>query len=210
MNIKSFDVFNESKLGKGPKGKDLTTFIRYGGLDLKRQDGYGSTTFHAPPSPRGIYAFPKTMQELFLVGSIDKFQPGTYPKVPEYPGNDASQEELEKFHKDSDAFDWDEYDKKRKKIFHNIRKEFKKTSGNVWHHLGEYCKNVDIIDRHNSWVKTDIATWQKSFSKASLTDRYGEDFGGSEGRGEHSINTARGLTGMYSKDRYEVFFDEKV
>ncbi len=202
--IKSFKSF------KGPKGKDLSTFVRFGGLDLKKQDGYGSTTFHAPPAPRGIYAFPKIAQEMFLVGSLDKFQPGIIAKTPEYPGEDVSPEEMEKWEKEADTFDWDKHSKNRRKRFSEIRREFRKTSGDIWHHLGEHCKNVDVIDRHNSWVKTSISTWQKAFSKASLNDRYGEDFGTKTGRGEHSINTTRGLTGMYSKDRYEVFFDEKV
>ena len=191
-NIKSFRKFN------GPKGKDLSVFVRFGGLDLKNQKGYGKDTFHAPPASRGIYAFPKIAQEHFLVGSLDKFQPSILPKDPDW----------DKMTDD----DYKKHEKRRKRIYSNIRKEFRKTTGNIWHHLGEHCKPNEIIDTHGSWVKTDIATWQKAFSKASLTDRYGEDFGGrsNKGRGEHSINAARGITGMYAKDRYEVFFDEKV
>ena len=150
-HIKKFESF-------GPKGKDLTTFVRFGGLDLKNQQGHGKDNFHSPPATRGFYAFPKIAQSLFLIGS----------------------------------------------------KEFVKTDGDIWHHLGEYCKPNEVISRHNSWVKTSIATWQKAFSKSSLNNRYGEDFNGSTGRGENSINSTRGINGYYSKDEYEVFFDEKV
>ena len=109
-----------------------------------------------------------------------------------------------------------EDDKKARQIRRNIRKEFTKTTGDIWHHFGEHCKPNEIIDTHGSWVKTSIQTWQKAFSKASLHDRYGEEYGSGwepgddKNRGERSINAARGLSGMYSKDHYEVFFDEKV
>ena len=70
-------------------------------------------------------------------------------------------------------------------------------------------KHNEIIDSHGSWVKTSIDTWQKAFSKSSLSDRYGKGFG-DETRGEESINKTKGISGWYSKDHYEVFFDEKV
>lgn len=196
--IKKFKDF------KGPKGKDLSTFVRFGGLDLKTQRGYGrSDTFHSPPASRGFYAFPKCAQEMFLIGSMDKFQPGTMPKEPKW--NDLPDEDYKEISKT--------HSKRQRKILQNIRKEFKKTTGNIWHHLGEHCKESDIISRHGSWVKTTIDTWQKAFSKTSLKNRYGEDWaawGSARGRGESSINSTRGISGAYSKDHYEVFFDEKV
>lgn len=210
--VESFKSFKEKK---SPKGKDLTIFVRFGGLDLKNQKGYGAKNFHSPPASRGFYAFPKVAQVMFLVGSLDKFQPGIIAKTPEYPGDNATPDELEKWEKERDEFDWDKHEKDRKKRFAEIRKEFRKTTGNIWHHLGEFCKPQEIIDSHGSWVKTSIAEWQKAFSKSSLTNRYGEDFGGrndrpNKGRGETSINSTRGINGYYSKDNYEVFFDEKV
>jgi hypothetical protein len=202
MKIERFDKFRPNK---GPKGKDLSKFVRFGGLDLKNQKGYGSDTFHAPPATRGFYAFPKCAQEFFLIGSMDKFQPGTMPKDPDW--SKLSGEEATKVST--------QHDKKRRKILQNIRKEFTKTDGNIWHHLGEFCKPVDIIDRHGSWVKTTIEIWQKAFSKSSLNNRYGEDFmgdkfSGGKGRGIDSVNSARGINGMYCRDNLEVFFDEKV
>ena len=187
---------------KGPKGKDLSVFVRFGGLDLKNQKGYtnNNPTYHSPPSRRGFYAFPKSMQEHFLIGSIDKYQPGIFPKD-KIDWNKLTDDEYDKVAKD--------VNRKYRKIKRTIRKEFTKTTGNIWHHLGEYCKPSDIIDEHGSWVKTTIQVWHKAFSKRSLNDRYGEDFG--YGTSAHkSINNAKGLSGYYSKDDYEVFFDEKV
>lgn len=193
--IKSFKDYSK-KVSKGPKGKDLSTFVRFGGLDLKTQKGYGNDTFHSPPASRGFYAFPKVAQEHFLIGSLGEYQPGVLPKSPDW----------NKFTDD----DYKKWDKKIDKIYKSIRKEFRKTTGNIWHHLGEHCKPSDIIDSHGSWVKTPIAVWQKAFSKESLNLRYGEDFGTGTGRGESSINNISKVSGYYSKDHFEVFFDEKV
>lgn len=216
--LKSFKDYSK-KISKGPKGKDLGTFVRFGGLDLKTQKGYGGDTFHSPPAPRGFYAFPKVAQEHFLIGSLDKYQPGILPKTPEYPYDKQIEidgkwcltpEDQEKWDKESSKFDWDKYSKSRKKIYQSIRREFRKTTGNIWHHLGEHCKPSDIIDSSGSWVKTSIAVWQRAFSKESLNLRYGDDFGTGTGRGESSINNISKVSGYYSKDHLEVFFDEKV
>ena len=220
-HVTTYKLFEgEKPKRKGPKGKDLSIFVRFGGLDLKTQKGYSSKdegTFHAPPAPRGFYAMPKIAQELFLVGSLDKTQPSIFAKAPEYPeykeiNGELSKEDQEKWEKESDAFDWDKHNKNRDKRYTEIRKEFKKIDGNIWHHLVDMVPNNEVLERKGSWVKTSIKAWQKAFNKESLKNRYGEDFGGSQGkgRGETSINKARGITGFYSKDQYEVFFDEKV
>lgn len=95
---------------------------------------------------------------------------------------------------------FEEKKKKRKEFTHN---------GNLWHHLGDYCKPVDVQARHGSWVKTTVGVWAKAFSKQSLKKRYGD---GSKYFTAKSINepTRSGVSGMYSKDDLEVFFDEKV
>lgn len=173
------------------KNKDFTKFVRFGGLDLKNQKGFGRDTFHAPPASRGFYAFPKFVQEFFLIGSMNSFQPGTYPKELE-SGSDIKKQEA--------------YWKRRDLILSNIRKEFTKSEGNIWHHLEEYTSNHEIVDRHGSWVKTSIKEWKKAFSKMSLDHRYGLD----PKYGFKSINDINGITGYFSKDHCEVFFDEKV
>lgn len=194
--IRSFKNF------KGPKGKDLSVFVRFGGVNLKQQKGYtnDNPTFHSPPARRGFYAFPKSMQEHFLIGSIDKFQPGIFPKD-KTDWNKLTPEEYDKTYKDMTDHN--------RKIKQNLRREFIKTTGNIWHHLGDCCNPSDVIATHGSWVKTSIKDWQKAFSKRSLNDRYGEDFGYGL-TAKKSINDTRGISGYYSKDHYEVFFDENV
>lgn len=172
------------------KGKNLNIFVRFGGLDLKNQEGYSNKpkTFHAPPAPRGFYAFPQVAQEYFLIGSMDVFQPGTIPKRKSLPS-----EKYEEWSKRYDA------------AIRKMKKVFIKNEGFIWHHLEEHTPNSEIFDRHGSWVKTSVKAWQKAFSKMSLNNRYGEDFFKVE-----SINQSKGITGFYSKDHCEVFFDEKV
>ena len=170
------------------KGKNLNIFVRFGGLDLKNQDGFSTIpkTYHSPPAPRGFYAFPQVAQEYFLIGSMDTFQPGTTPK-----------------YKEIDSYD--EWSKKYKNARRKMKKVFYKSEGSIWHHLSKYTPHSEIIDTHGSWVKTSIRAWKKAFSKASLKHRYGEDF-----FKVGSINQAKGIMGSYSKDHCEVFFDEKV
>jgi hypothetical protein len=164
------------------KGKDIFTFVRFGGLDLKNQKGFSKNpeTYHQPPASRGFYAMPKIAQELFLVSSLDSTQPGVFAK------NSKSDENY-----------W--RDKLRE-----IRKEFRKSDGEIWHHLEEYTDIKDILQRHGSWVKTDIKVWAKSFSKMSTIMKWGRSkiLGGEI--------YPRGIIGFYSKDHCEVFFDEKV
>lgn len=172
------------------KNKDLKVFVRFGGVNLKTQKGYqfNPTTYHKPPTRRGFYAMPKIAQEYFLLGSIEAFQPGTTPKIKEYE-------------------DYDKWNKKRRKCMSLRRKEFRKDKGFIWHHLGEYCDRNEIINTHGSWVKTSIQHWEIAFKRMSIKLRYGEsifDFC------VKSINDAKGITGFYSKDHCEVFFDEKV
>lgn len=181
-----------------PKGKDLSVFVRFGGANLKPQKGYGNDTFHSPPAPRGIYAMPKVVQVFFLVGSIGKFQPGTMPK-------EKSRDEIEKMtHEEAHEY-WSAQEPFMKRI-RMFRKEFRKTDGNIWHHLGQFVPRNEVIAEHGSWVKTSIKTWQKAFSKHSIQNRYGED--GIVRR--TSIDQARGINGYYNEDHFEVFFDEKI
>lgn len=200
--VHSYEGFNRRE-GKGPKGKDPYLFVRFGGLSIKDQVGYSSSSksFHSPPAPRGIYAFPKSCQEMFLVGSIGEFQPGTMPKEPKW--NKLSDEDYEKTQR--------EYERKRKESFRNLRKEFRKTDGYIWHHLTEFCKPHEVVSRHGTWIKTNIQSWVKAFMKSSLNDRYGNfNAPGEESLKRNTINNTRGISGMHSKDHYEVFFDEKI
>ena len=181
-----------------PKVKDLYTFVRFGGLDLKNQKGYKTTnkTFHSPPVKRGFYAMPKVAQEFFLLGGMRYYQPGI---LPEY-GDDSQNWTKEQ---------WKEFNDRCERAMSSIRKEFCKKDGNVWHHLIEQTPANEILDRDGSWIKTSMKAWGKAFGKMSLQNRYGEKRDGIDGTVQ-SINEAKGITGWYSKDHCEVFFDEKV
>ncbi len=164
------------------KGKDIFTFVRFGGLDLKNQKGFSKTpeTYHQPPASRGFYAMPKIAQELFLVGSLDSTQPSVFAK---------DGKNVENYWRDK---------------LREIRKEFRKTEGEIWHHLEEYTDHKDILQRNGSWIKTDIKVWSKSFSKMSTKMKWGRS------KDLNGEIFPRGITGIYSKDHCEVFFDEKV
>ncbi len=123
---------------------------------------------------------PKIAQELFLVGSLDSTQPSVFAK---------DGKNVENYWRDK---------------LREIRKEFRKTEGEIWHHLEEYTDHKDILQRNGSWIKTDIKVWSKSFSKMSTKMKWGRS---KEMSGEIY---PRGITGIYSKDHCEVFFDEKV
>lgn len=168
------------------KGKDIFTFVRFGGLDLKNQKGFNKydNSYHSPPSPRGFYAMPKIAQEFFLIGSLESTQPGVFRKS------------------------GDEKDYWKTKL-RQIRKEFRKIDGEIWHHLEEYTNHKDILQRKGDWIKTDIKIWAKAFSKMSTSLRYGRMKYDLE-RGVNITGDGKGITGWYSKDHCEVFFDEKV
>lgn len=196
-HVDSYKTF-EGK-GSGPKGKDLTVFVRFGGVNLKKQKGYSKDnpkTFHSPPAPRGFFAMPKVAQSLFLVSSLDSTQPGIFAK-PKVPSSISNEKELEDHYK--------QYWKERDKRYQEIRREFKKIDGSIWHHLVDDVPHNEIEAKHGSWVKTSIKTWQKAFNKISLSNRYGED-----DFSKNSINKTRGINGYYCKDDLEVFFDEKI
>lgn len=177
------------------KGKDLTKFVRFGGLDLKNQKGFGDDKFHSPPASRGFYAMPYCAQEFFLIGSMNKYQPGTTPKDVKYD-EILPEDEMQTI--------WDKQEKRRKKAISSMRKVFYKRIGHVWHHLDKFTPHNEVISSHNSWIKTTMDAWRKAFTKMSLTQRYGED-----SWSKKSVNQSK-LFGWYSKDHCEVFFDEKV
>jgi len=195
------------------KGKKLNTFVRFGGVNLKTQKGFGADSYHSPPASRGFYAMPLVTQEFFLISSMDKYQPGTMPKEPKRKVIGYWEDGEPKYETLPDEV-YVEHEKRRKKSLSVKRKVFYRNTGNIWHHLGEYTDRNEIISQHGSWVKTSIKAWQKAFAKMSLNNRYGEKSKSEYGWdfSTNSINNPirSGLMGMYSKDHCEVFFDEKV
>lgn len=195
------------------KGKDLTVFVRYGGLDLKTQKGYKreAKTYHSPPAPRGFYAMPKIAQELFLIGSLGKTQPSSIPKEPRKKICGEDENGIPICSPPTEE-EWTEYFKRHTRAIDLMRKEFKKTRGELWHHLGEYTDRSEVVATHGDWVKTSISAWKKAFSKMTLKFRYGENRESGWNLSTKSINepARSGLFGVYSLDHCEVFFDEKV
>lgn len=161
--------------------KSNNIFVRYGGLNLKKQKGFGKESYHAPPSSIGIYAMPLKAQEMFLIGSL-RYQ-NLFPKKYE-------ESDFEKYHR----------------LF---RKVFLKNNGYIWHHLKEYLSpKATIIAEHNDWVKTSINDWNKAFNKMCITLKV--EMLGDNVFGYKNIKEVPGICGRYSKDHCEVFFDEKV
>lgn len=198
--ISSWDSINESA--------DIDrTFVRFGKLGLVKQDGFGSDTFHAPPAPRGFYAMPKRFQELFLVGSIENTQ-----KIKNMPKEDKYKDP------ETGEHDWDKYERDNKKAFQKLRHEFSiDPTTEFWHHLD--VPNNEVLQRHNSWVKTTFRAWKKALSKESVKLRAKslapwvsgkDDTEGEFRKTPGGINSTRKRTGWYSKDHFEVFFDTKV
>lgn len=97
-----------------------------------------------------------------------------------------------------------------RKNFLKQRKEFKYTK-ELWHHLGEHCKPEEIIERKGSWVLTEFSVWEKAYSKESINLRYGENNKHYD-MSTNSINEPgrSGVSGMCSKDHFEVFIDQKI
>lgn len=148
-------------------------FVRYGGINRKKQKGYNpdNGTFHAPPATKGIYAFPLKAQELFLIG-------GRYDGV--------------------------NFEQKIKQ-----KKCFKVSPSTlIWHHLS-HIKPFQIIALKGSWFKTTVGDWFKAYKKESLNNRYGVEC---EFAKTNNINepVRSGLSGIFNKDHYEVFFEEKI
>jgi len=173
------------------------TFVRYGKLHLTKQEAFGKDSFHAPPTALGFYAMPIRFQELFLVGSIEEFQPKQVglPKKPVYDTDEFNN------------FDWDKYyiakKKRLKKIIHKFTM---KNEHFIWHHLDS--KQNAITDTYGSWVKTTVRDWKISLAKESVKLR--AESLGDPCLGNNKLAEVRTKTGIYSKDHFEVFIDSKV
>lgn len=165
---------------KTKKSLVYKTFVRFGKLGLVKQEAYGNDTFHSPPAHRGFYAMPIRFQEYFLIGTIEVTQPDQF-NMPK-----------------SNEIDYELYNKKRKERMSAIRHEFTiDVDDEFWHHLN--VPNNEVINRHNSWIKTTYKTWEKAVKKESLRLR-------SETGGSFGINSGVKRTGLFSKDHFEVFF----
>lgn len=131
------------------KNKDFTKFVRFGPLKPVKQLGFGGNTYHSPPAPKGFYAFPKTLQEPFLIGCLYKTQPNTF-------GKDNGRYGL---------------------IYKSIRREFTFSRGSLWHHLVDFVPPNEVESYHGSWIKTSFLAWVKAINKSLANDvnRFGPE-----------------------------------
>jgi hypothetical protein len=193
--IKQYELFEGAD--------EMRRFVRFGKMAPVKQKGFGNDTFHAPPTSRGFYAMPLKYQELFLVGSLDKYQPDQYnvTKRPDY--------------QTATAEDYDEWEKKYKKWFSGVRHEFTVSpTEELWHHLR--TPNNEVLARSGSWVKTTFNAWKKAVDKERMQlrgesmEQIRKDIDAGYEIKKPNINSVPKKTGYYSKDQFEVFFDHKI
>ena len=171
-------------------------FLRFGGLSPVKQEGYGNDTFHAPPARYGIYCFPETAMERFLLGKgvfdnrrmvpvdvnkVKKDKDG-YPQAMHLWKDKKSEEKLEELWERIDSLKCDdplkpilekkiEELKEKNQIYcvHAKPRKFEHY-GEVWHHLGKFVKVKDVLKRYQSWVLTSYDVWLKAFQKCYVND----------------------------------------
>lgn len=185
-------------------------FIRYGGLSSKKQLGYNpndkDVTYHAPPARHGFYAFVWPYIEYFLLGGDTYVNPKKQKKgqtlriqyLKDKDGNRITQDhpEFEKFsnsNKNWSMIDRDQdQDKVNSTLYRNSNRKKFTYDGDLWHHLGDYLDNSEILARRGSWVKSSIDAFRKALIKDRLKDK---------------LSRMRDGIG-YTKDHLEVFIEK--
>ena len=176
-------------------------FVRYGILHLTKQKGYGGEKFHSPPASIGFYAMPYRFQEMFLAGCIDDTQKKNFnlPKKLEYDNiiKEEDDEKRNELYKEREEY----YKFKNKELRHKF---YVDDDDLVWHHL--FCPHNEVIDMHNSWIKTTISAYKQALKKENIKLR-AESL---KIANKKDINSIPKNAGYFSKDHFEVFFDTKV
>jgi hypothetical protein len=169
-------------------------FARVGGLSPVVQKGYkehraGKAGEHAPPAPKGIYAFVYPYIETFILFGygLDKWRPGKRPN-----------------HKD----DWMGPDVPREptKKIAGLRKF--KYEGPIWHHLQEHTDPRLVLAEKGSWVKTEydvyVEALRKELHRMRREDRRYQALCPTGDRLPRSNNP----TFAHCKDHLEVFIED--
>lgn len=73
-------------------------------------------------------------------------------------------------------------------------------NGEIWYHIDYKIKKEEILDRHGSWVKTSIKTFEKAFNRYRLNNKL-KDTGG------NLILKTSSKNGHYCLDELEVFIE---
>lgn len=137
-------------------------FHRYGALNAKHtrhrtmgvRFGVETDSFHAPPTPRGLYAMPADVNDPFLWGWRYKLSAAAKRRLAGLVGDAREQAERAEWRRAARA----------------DHRHFE-YSGELWHHLGDYCPNHAVLARHGSWVLTSTRAFAKARAKAEATLR---------------------------------------
>ena len=170
--------------------KSVGEFVRFGGLSPVKQKGFTTSddaSFHAPPTRKGIYAFPKGYIELFLLGggygdpkNKDGSNRFTYVKDKDGKRITDSHPEFEKYQENENYWDVNlglkdnavpdddgdyAYDDYNHALIQRVHPKRFKYSGDIWHHHKEFVNPVDIQKEKGDWVKTNMETYLNAFAK---------------------------------------------
>ena len=184
-------------------------------------------TFHNPPRRKGLFLFPKGYEEMFLIGSTMQPQHISNKSyllkntagecltwkdhiTEEYRAHETTRilgNELQKLLKRCKI--------KQKQLFCDAqgciavlrRPKVIQYKGELWHHLGEFVKDEEILASTGSWVKTSYETWKQAFRKnqhSALKQLHKED----DIRKEMKESGLLGRNPYKSKMRISVSRDE--
>lgn len=201
-------------------------FYRWGNLNpVKHKEARlpdSEKTMHIAPVVKGIYAFPRGFVERFLIGGsytdhstkflLDEngnkiLDNDFWELYPEVHVAKKYVKYLKKKHiriKDISC----KYDEEKKEhyVTYKVRPKKFRYTGDIWHHLIEYVDPKDIIDKTESWVKTNFSVYCKALHKCDTIERFdsylGKDWGKKEWHGDPHT-----YPNNFSKDHYEVFIE---
>lgn len=210
-------------------------FYRWGNLNaIKHKEARGvdeDEWMHVAPVYKGIYAFPRGYVETFLISGT--FTQHILHKVTDELGNDVDESQFYEKDWKTPIKKFRTYIKKRHiklreitskqtpipgevdedgdpnyrfPIYYRTRPKKFKYTGDLWHHLGDYCNEKDIIDRKHGWVKTSYKVWLTALHKCHTKERFDSYMY----KNKYSIccnGNPHTCPSFYTKDHYEVFIE---
>lgn len=188
--------------------KDIT-FIRWGNLNLVKQEGYTTDptlmNFHTPPARHGIYAFPEKFIETFLLGKrcYDQKMHEIIKRSPTIDElNNCVGSSVWKDEKSREQYfmlpinDTETRDKFYREHTYIVRQKTPKKftyTKNLWHHLRAGLESIDILKTQGEWVLTTMGVYKKQLMKEA---------------GKKYCDALKG--NRWAKDHFEVFISDKI